>query len=130
MNKFKILSIFTSVFCLYLFGLLCFFPQSLLNDLGIAGSETAYFISRRTSVLILGISALTFLARNITHSKAIQAISLSVCVSMIGLAITGTYELIRGFVSNDILISIFTESVLSISFFYIWFSDRQKNSDI
>ncbi len=130
MNKFKILSIFTSGLCLYLFCLLFFFPQSLFNDFGIEGSEIAYFLSRRTSALMLGISVLTFLARNITHSKTIQAISLSVCVSMIGLAITGSYELIRGFVSSDILISIFIESVLSISFFYIWFSDRQKKSNI
>ncbi|MCP3926424.1 MAG: hypothetical protein GY714_28010 [Desulfobacterales bacterium] len=126
MNKFKILSVFTSVLCLYLFYLLFFSPQSLFSDLGIKGTEASYFICRRASMLMLGISVLTFLARGIPHSQAMQAISLSVCVTMLGLAMTGTYELMRGFVSNDILISITIESTLSISFFYIWFSNRRK----
>ena len=128
MSKFKALSIFTSVLCLYLFYLLFFDPQTLFSDLGIEGSQTAYFMSRRASMLMLGISVLTFFARGIPQSQAMQAISLSVCVTMFGLAMTGMYEFIRGFVSNDIFISIIIESILSLSFFCLWFSNRQKIS--
>lgn len=127
---FKILCVFTSVLCLCLFCLLFFFPQSFFTDLGIEGTETAYFISRRASMLMLGLSVLTFLARNIAHSKSIQAISLSVCISMTGLAMTGVYELRRGFVSDDILTAIVIELVLSTMFFFIWFSNRQESPDI
>ncbi len=63
MNKFKILSTFTSLLCLYLFYLLFFSASSFLNDLGVEGAEVAYFISRRAAVLMLGISVLMFFAR-------------------------------------------------------------------
>ncbi len=126
MKKFKILSIFTSVLCFYLFCILFFFPQSFFTDMGIEGNETAYFLARRASMLMLGISVLMFFARSIPHSQARQAISLGICVTMSGFAMTGTYEFMRGFIGNNILPAIIVESSLSISFFYIWLSNKYK----
>lgn len=130
MNKFKIVSTFTSVLCLYLFYLLFFSAHSFLNDLGIEGTEVTYFISRRAAILMLGISVLMFFARNVPNSSARQAISLSICVTMLGLALSGIYEFNRGFVGSNILGAIVIEVILCSSFFYIWFSDRYKAQDI
>ena len=126
MNIFKILSTFTSLLCLYLFYLLFFSAHSFLSDLGVEGTETAYFISRRAAMLMLGISVLMFFARNTLKSQARQAISLSICVTMFGLALSGIYELNRGFVGSSIIGAIVIESILSTSFFYVWFSDRHE----
>ncbi len=129
MNKFKIISMFTSLLCLYLFYLLFFTASSFLNDLGVEGTEAAYFISRRAAILMLGISVLMFFARNIPNSQARQAISLSIGVTMLGLALSGGYELNRGFVSSDIIGAIVIESTLCISFFYVCFSDWLQNKN-
>jgi len=123
MKLFKILSTLTSLLCLYLFYLLFFSAESFFNDLGIEGTEATYFISRRAAILMLGISVLMFFARNIPNSIARQAISLSIIVTMFGLALNGMYELNREFVSNDIIGAIVIELILSISFFYAYYSD-------
>ncbi len=97
-----------------------------MNDLGIEGTEVAYFISRRAAVLMLGISVLMFFARNVPNCQARQAISLSISMTMLGLALTGLYELNRGFVGSNILSAILIESALCISFFYVWFTSRYE----
>ncbi len=125
MNKFKLLSLFTSALCFYLFYLLLFSPQSFLADLGVEGSEAAYFVSRRAAMLMLGISILTFFIRSLPHSQARQAIALSICITMSGLALAGSYELLRGFVGQDILTAIVIETILAASFLYIWFANRR-----
>ncbi|CAM3082766.1 hypothetical protein [Moritella viscosa] len=130
MNKFKILSTFTSLLCFYLFYLLFFSAHSFLNDLGVEGTEAAYFISRRAAILMLGISVLMFFGRNIPNTQARQAICLSIGVTMLGLAFSGMYELNRGFVGSDIIGAIVIESILCISFFYIWLSGRLKAQNI
>lgn len=130
MNKFKILSTFTSLLCLYLFYLLFFSASSFLNNIGVEGTEVAYFISRRAAVLMLGISVLMFFARNVPNSQARQAISLSIGVTMLGLAFSGGYELNRGFVGSGIIGAIVIESILCISFLYVCFSDWLQNKNI
>jgi hypothetical protein len=125
MKKFKMLSMCTSALCFYLFCSFLFAPQSFLADLGIEGTETAYFVGRRASMLMLGFSVLLFLGRNTAHSPARQAIALSICVAMLGLSLTGIYEFTRGFVANGILIPIAVELVLAASYFYIWLTSRQ-----
>lgn len=129
MNKFKILSMFTSLLCFYLFYLLFFSAHSFMNDLGIEGTEAAYFISRRAAVLMLGISVLMFFVRNVPNCQARQAISLSISITMLGLALSGIYELNRRFVGNNILSAILIESALCISFFYVWFSSRVESKN-
>jgi len=128
MSKFKILSLFTSLLFLYLFYLLFFSADQFFSDLGIEATETAYFMCRRAAMFMLGISVLMFFARNIPSSPARQAISISIAVTMLGLALTGMYEFNRGFVSNDIFISIIVETILCVSFLYIWFTDRNDSN--
>ncbi len=128
LNLFKILTSFTALLCAYLFYLLCFSPQAFFFDMGVEGSEAAYFISRRAGMLMLGISILMFFARNVPHSQARQAIALSIAVTMCGLAIASTYELVRGFVGSAMFGAIIIESILASSFFYLWFSHLKKTT--
>lgn len=127
MNIYKILSTFTSLLCLYLFYLLLFSAHSFMNDLGLEGTEATYFVCRRAAILMLGISVLMFFGRNIPNSQSRQAICLSIGVTMLGLAMSGAYELNRDFVSSGIVGPIFVESILGISFFYVWFSSKRKS---
>jgi O-antigen/teichoic acid export membrane protein len=129
-NLFKVLTSFTALLCGYLFYLLCFSPNIFLFDLGVEGSEAAYFISRRAGILMLGISILMFFARNVPHSQARQAIALSIAVTMFGLAIASTYELMRGLVGNAIFGAIVIESILASSFFYLWISHFKKTTQL
>jgi hypothetical protein len=126
LNAFKILSCFTALLCSYLFYSLCFSPQSFLLDLGVNGNEAAYFVCRRAGMLMLGISVLMLLARNVPHSQARQAIAISIAVTMFGLALASTYEFARGYVGNAIFGAIVLESILAVSFFYLWVFNYKK----
>ncbi len=125
-NLFKILTSFTSLLCCYLFYLLCFSAQSFLFDLGVEGSEAAYFVSRRAGMLMLGISVLMFFSRNASHSQTRQAIALSIAVTMFGLAMASTFEFVRGYVNSAIFGAIVIESILALSFLYIWVSNYKQ----
>lgn len=127
LNPFKILTSLTALLCGYLFYLLCFIPHVFLQDLGIEVSEAAYFVSRRAGMLMLGVSVLMFFSRNIPHSQARQAIILSIAVTMLGLAIASAYEFTRGFVGNAIFGALITESILTMSFFCLWFFYYKKH---
>jgi hypothetical protein len=129
-NVFKILSCFTALLCGYLFYSLCFSPQSFLLDLGVVGNEAAYFVCRRTGMLMLGISVLMLFARNLPHSQARQAIAISIAVTMFGLALASSYEFARGYVGNAIFGAIVLESILAVSFFYLWVFNYKKAKSI
>ena len=130
MKRFQVLSMCTSALCFYLFCSLLFAPQSFFADLGIEGTETAYFVGRRASMLMLGFSVLLFLGRNTAHSPARQAIALSICVAMLGLSLTGIYEFARGFVANGILMPIAIELTLAAAYFYVWLTNKQKVGEL
>lgn len=126
MNKFKILSVFTSMLFFYLFYLLLFYADSFLKDLGLEGSDVSSFIARRAAMLMLGAGVLMFFARNIVNPQARQAISLSICTTMLGLALSGMYEYNRGFVGGGIVGPIVIELGLFASFIYVIYSDKVK----
>jgi len=129
-NLYKVITCFTAILCCYLFFLLSLSPQSFLLDLGIEGNDAAYFISRRAGMLMLGISVLLFFARNAVHSQARQAITLSISITMFGLIIAGSYEFLRGYVNSAIFGPIIIESILALSFFYIWLSNNKKSQPL
>jgi hypothetical protein len=68
---------------------------------------------------MLGISVLMFASRNLLHTLARQAICLSTAITLLGLSIMGTYELIRGTVNNSMLVAIIIETILWVSFGFI-----------
>ncbi|MCJ8296127.1 MAG: hypothetical protein MJK15_17115 [Colwellia sp.] len=121
---FKILALFTSLLCFYIFYLLFRTPEKFLFDVGVTGSEAAYFVARRAAMLMLGISVLMFCARNLKNGRARQAIVLSLVVTMSSLALLGSYEFSRGFVNEGIIGAIVIESMLAMAFFTIWLVNR------
>lgn len=76
-------------------------------------------------MLMMGFSALLLLLRNIPPSEARQAISFSVGLNMIGFALTGIFELMRGFVNTSILYVIAVEVLVATIYFSFFISDRR-----
>ncbi len=114
MNVYKIVSLFTSALFLYLFFVALFDPASFFMDVGVEAGEAAYFIARRASMFMLGITVLLFSARNLQPSSARQSIIGATAVTMSGLAIMGMYEFVRGFVDEGIFMAIIIESIVAI----------------
>lgn len=125
LNKFKVASVLSSALYFYLFISCLLSPESLCEDFGVAGNESVYFLARRTSTLMLGFSVLLFSVRNTPASAVRQAIALSVGLNMVGFALLGTFELIRGFVKTSILGAIIIELLIAVVYFSFWVSDRR-----
>lgn len=124
---FKVLCAFTSLLFAYLFLTLLLNPETFLNDLGLEPSESAMILARRASMFMLGISVLMFGSINLPPSKARQIICLATAISMFGLSILGTYELVRGTVNSSILTAIILETILWISFGFIFLKQKMIN---
>jgi hypothetical protein len=125
MNYFKIVSIATSAIFFYLFFQLLLNSNSFVNDLGLQSCETATILARRASIFMLGISILSFSSKNLPHSKARQFICLSIGITMLGLACTGSYELIMRTVNSSMFQAIIIEIVLGFSFLTILFMNSK-----
>ncbi len=124
LNYFKIMSLLVSALYFYLFYLLLLTPQSLCESFGVTCGETAYFIARRASMLMLGFAILAFLLRNTPRSTVRQAIAATIGVNMAGLASLGVYEMVRGFVETSILGIVVIELVIAVTFFSFLITDR------
>ena len=70
-------------------------------------------MSRRASILFLGLAAITFLARDEPDSAARRAIATSIFITMTGLAFLGLIELMRGTAGLGILLAILAEAVFA-----------------
>jgi hypothetical protein len=125
-NFYKVVSIITSLLFAYLFFTLLLNSESFLKDLGLQSSVTTYFIARRASIFMLGISVLMFGSKDLPHSKARQIICIATGITMLGLSCMGSYELIMGNVNSSILTAIFIETILWISFGIIIFMNRKS----
>lgn len=127
MNKFKVLSILTSLLFLYLFVVLLFDTASFFVDLGIDAGEAAFFIARRASVFMLGMSILLFWGKNLPHSESRQMIIIFAAIIMSGLAMMGTYEYARGYLGAAIFQAISIESIVAVSYLILFFSNRKSS---
>ena len=126
MNGFRILSIITSSIAFVLFSGLLVLPEPIFLLFGIEGNDSAYIVARRTAMLFLGLSLLSFLNRNSENSPERQAHILSLFVIMFGLVILGLIELYRGAVGPGILLAVVTELILSVWYMSIWLKNRSQ----
>jgi hypothetical protein len=124
MTKFKVVSILTSLLYFYLFISLFFSPAEAAKDFGIPGTESAFFVARRASMLMLGFAVLVFLIRNIPASTIRQAIAFSIGVNMAGFAIMSIWQLASGLGNPSYIVAAFIEVVISVSYFYFCIADR------
>jgi len=100
---YKILCGFTAFLFAFLFLKLLLNSETFLIDLGLEPSESAKIITKRASIFMLGICVLMAGSIKLPHSKARQIICLSTAVSMFGLSILGSYELIKGTINSSII---------------------------
>ena len=123
MRVYKTVSLVTSMAFIYSFSQHLFNSGSI-TDLGLQPSEATYFLARRVSIFPLGLAILLLLSRNLPHSKARQNICFATGFIMVGYACIGSYELIIGAVNSMMLAPIIIEIILGISFFIIFFKNR------
>lgn len=124
-NAYSILSRITAVVCLALFVMLFFFPRQFPVHVGVEASASTDFFSRRTSMIMLGLSILAFRSRKAIHSDARQAIILAFGITMAALAVLGSAELYRGVASVGILRPISVELTLAVSYLVLWLRGRR-----
>jgi len=125
---FKIVSIATSVLFVYLFSLLFFMSDSLVNDWGLETSTASLVLARRAAMFMLGIAVLTFGSRNLPPSKVRQIICLSIGITLFGLSCMGTFEFINGNVNSSIIIPIVIETILWLSFGIVIIKDQKQKA--
>lgn len=128
-NSYKIATIATSLLFLYLTIEMFFMSDSFVTGLGLQPSITTEVLAKRVAMFMLGISVLMFASRNLLHSAARHAICLSTAITLLGLSIMGTYELIRGTVNNSILVAIIIETILWVSFGIILLKHRHIKAE-
>ena len=122
MIKFKMVSVITAVIALTLCLVLLLTPEVIFLLFSIDENSSAFFIGRRAAMLFLGISVITWVGRNASHSESRQAVCLGLAISMLSLAVLGTIEYLRGFAGFGISLAVITESILALLYFKIWFS--------
>lgn len=124
---YKLLCIGTSLLFIYLFVLLFFMSDSFIRDIGLEPSLATLVLSRRTAMFMLGISVLTFAARNLRPSKERQIICFSIAIVLFGLSCMGTYEFMQGNINASIIPPIAIETILWLSFGGVAFLDKKQN---
>lgn len=125
MITFKIISTFTALLSFILFLILLFFPESIFILFQIEGSSSAVFVSRRASMLFLGIAALTWSGKNAVHTASRQSVCMGMATCMVGMGIIGTFEFVKGNTGIGIVPAILTEWLVGASYFRIWFVNRR-----
>ena len=123
-NFFKGLSIITALICACLFFTLLLNSDLLLNSWGLQSSVTTYFLAKKASIFMLGISVLMFCSKDFAPSKPSQIICLATGITMLGLACMGSYELIMRNVNSSILTAIIIETTLGASFGRVIYMNR------
>lgn len=124
MRPYRNLSTATAALSLCLFVCLLFFPGAIFMLFGLQGAESAEIMSRRASMLFMGISVICWFARDAEDSVARQAVSAGLAVSMLGLAGTGLFELGRGAVGPGVVPAIAAEVALGSLYARVWFVSR------
>ncbi len=123
---FKILSTVMASIAFVLFGCLLIVPEPIFILFQIPNDESAFFIARRAAMLFVGIAILSWLGRHAGHSLLRQAVCIGLGVSMLGLAILGTIEYLRGYASMGIGLAVLAEIVLGVSYLRVWFVNRES----
>jgi len=125
-NSFRIISLLTAALYVFLFVSLFFFPDSIMEGAGIQGGEMAYFMARRTSMLMLSFAVLLILVSGAERSRLRAIIGLIVAFNMTGFASTGISEYALGRIDSHIRVSVCVELTVSALFAVQSFSDLRK----
>ena len=99
---------------LALFVVLLTHPPLVFWLFGIDGGRSAEMLTRRAAVL--GVCVTLWMARDAVPSPARRAIAIGTAVTMLGLAVLGTVEVVRGAAGPGIWVAIGTEIGLGLAF--------------
>jgi hypothetical protein len=77
--KFKMVSVITAVIALTLCLVLLLKPEVIFMLFSIDENSAAFFVGRRAAMLFLGISVITWVGRNASHSESRLAVCLGSC---------------------------------------------------
>ena len=124
MLSFKNVSLAMVALAGVLFALLLLAPDLIFFIFNIEGSEAARLLSRRAAMLFLGLAIIAYFGRNAEHSSMRQAVCLGLAASMFGLALTGTYEFVRGYAGGGILLAVVAEIGFGAAYARIWANNR------
>lgn len=128
MLSFKSLNFITLGISIVLSIILLLIPKAIFLLFGIEGNDSAYFICRRAAMFFIGYAVICYFSRNIKPSESRQAISLGIGLSMLGFAILGIFEFLRGFAGSGIFLAVFAELFLSICYFAVWRMDGSEKA--
>ena len=124
MCRFNSINKFTAFIALLLFTVLLLCPSILFMLFGIENNSSASFISRRASMLFLGLAVLLWSSRHAENSETRQTICLSMVISMFALALLGLFELVFGQAELGILLAVSTEVLIATLYLKIWLDNR------
>lgn len=129
MPSYKTLNLITTGISVVLSTLLLFLPEAVFLLFGVHGNEAAYFISRRASMFFIGYAIICYFSRDANPSQSRRSISAGVGVSMLGFAILGGFEFLRGFAGPGIFLAVSAEVFLAFGYFLVWRTDGVANED-
>ena len=125
---FRHIAILTSCLFFVLAIVWMFFPEQMLAQWGAQYSDATGIVSRRCAAFYTGVAMMFFIARNAVHSATrmvlIQGI-ITICAILIFL---GVYEFVAGHASYQILAAVVIESVLGLTFIYVWNTSSKVNN--
>ncbi len=123
--RFRTLSLATAALAITLFACLLLAPGLVLALFAVPIDAPAGFLARRAAMLFLGFAVLSYLARDVPHSSARQAVAAGVGASMLGLAMLGLAELARGYAGPGILLAVVGELAFAVGHLSLWWRHRQ-----
>ena len=127
MKLYRIVCVACAVLFSALFIQLLFYPESFITGVGMETSSAAIVVTRRASVLMLGLAFVLFSSLWLQSTVTRRLISGSMALVMFGLAALGSYELYYGTVSSAIKPAIVIELVFGLSFLVLVFRAKSKH---
>lgn len=97
-------------------AVLLLFPGLIYFLFNITGDPVGDFLAKRAAMVFLALAAICYASRNAAPSDARDAIALGIALGMTGLALTGLYEFLRGYVGIGIWLAIITEVTVAALF--------------
>ncbi|MCO4848455.1 MAG: hypothetical protein KC448_10845 [Yoonia sp.] len=113
---FRIISILTALICVVLFALLLLSPVSYPGTYGVNADAGALFMGRRASPMFLGFAVMLWLARDTGPSVLRDALCWGIAAAFAGVALTGTFEYLRGLANAVILAAAAGELLIAALF--------------
>lgn len=111
--SFRMTASLTAALFLVLAVLLVAFPAPLYAIFALDANPVADFMARRTGAGFAGLFVLCFLARQAEPGPASRAIATGMTVAMLGFAVTGAFEALRGFAGPGIWVPTLAELVFA-----------------